>query len=301
MPTIIPYKDDSELELYETYQFLGYSRIKNGTESDLVALRPSDSSKLNIRSSQDLTLYAIYGLNENVHTNVADSKYFNSTLGVLYGVNEGYELSGKITIANDILTSIGANAFDSKQLGITHIFLENANTSTLNSIGARAFYDSTRTRTLRYVELPANSTVTIAANVFNQCQYMFYNIDSVYVQDFFKHVSSIGAQAFSNNIYGFTCGELILPNTITNIGNTAFYQDRNINRIQFGTEIEPFSLADKTWGTRIFEEADIDENGFAKPVNLTIYYAPGEQDMWDSIISNNLGLTNINNIDYREV
>lgn len=305
MPLTIPYKDDSELELYETYQFLGYSRIKNGTEADIIALRPSDDSKLNIRSSQDLTLYAIYGLNDNVHTNVADSKYFNSTLGVLYGVNEGYELSGKITIANDILTSaIGANAFDSKQLGITHIFLENANTSTLSSIGARAFYDSARTRTLRYVELPANNMVTLAANVFNQCQYMFYNIDSVYVQDFFKHVSSIGAQAFSNNIYGFTCGELILPNTITSIGNTAFYQDRNISHIQFGTDIEPFSLTDKTFGTRIFEGVDTDENGFAKPVNLTIYCAPGEQDLWDNIIygsNNNFALVNINNVDYREV
>ena len=111
MPTNIPYKDDSELDLYETYKFLGYSRLKNGTADDIIPSNPSDASLLNIKSSQDLTLYAIYEVLNDVHENVLDSRFLDyermtlddtgETKYYIY-VKSPYKLSGKIVLPNVI-------------------------------------------------------------------------------------------------------------------------------------------------------------------------------------------------------
>ena len=127
----------SDLDLYSTYALLGYSRLKDGTELDVIALNPDDSFKLNIRSNQDLTLYPVFK-ETSVRNNVLDVKYLNiGSTGNLYLKDNSYKFKGKIVLPNTIngiaVKSISTEAFKN-QLNITHVFLEDPTTSQLNLI-----------------------------------------------------------------------------------------------------------------------------------------------------------------------
>lgn len=296
MPTNIPYKDDSALGLYETYKFLGYSRLKNGTVDDIIPSSSSDASKLNIRSSQDLTLYAIYEVLDDVHENVLDSRFLEVNRTILddtgeiryyVSVKSPYKLSGKIVLPNIIdgqtIHGISDRGFDS-QTEITHIFLENKETSSIQIIGSNAFNGCSK---LLYFETPTSQLINIGQNAFVNCTVLFKEVSAELTRDFFNHLDVIGQQGFSNVREGFTAG-VYIPSNITRIGNTAFYRNNGVRAIYFGDALHPVTLStlSLTSSSGIFGAVGNESN-----ISDLYIYTTDSEASWDSVISSNLGIT----------
>lgn len=288
LPKTNAYKDDSSLDLYSTYALLGYSRLKDGTELDVIALNPDDSFKLNIKSNQDLTLYPVFK-ETSVRNNVLDVKYLNiGSAGNLYLKDSSYKFKGKIVLPNTIngvaVKSISNRVFEN-QTEITHVFLEDPATSQLNLIDEYAFSQNS---SLKYVELPANNYVDIYRRAFEGCWYLFdESINTELIKEFFKHVSTIGDSAFYDCRYGFVNGVYLYGN-IRSVGDSAFYDLRfGLNYIQIGDEnnyITPSSTS-LSFGSQIFSTVF---GGNIK--NITIYCPTETTTNWASIIQNNFGI-----------
>ena len=153
VPAELPWKDDSELAPAETWKFVGYARTPNASESEVIASKEDDATKLNILSNSDLTLYAIFGADpvsvyENIHP-----EYFSGISYDYHGVMS-VELSlivkprGKLTIPatfNGMPVAIVNSTFNGTTNGtnLTHIFFEKNGDGIANirSIKASAFKD----------------------------------------------------------------------------------------------------------------------------------------------------------------
>ena len=173
-PKSIPYKNDSDLDLTETYAFKGYTAS------------PTSTKVVDISTYQADRPYEFYAYFEetSVYNNVTDSKFFTFTpteftaedgqvkKGVAIGLNDKYELAGKITLPNkspngDPVVAVNNYGFNSTYFPstITHIFWDNKTTCQVARYGDSSFQ---ALGTLRYIEFP-DSLVEIRQSCFNAC------------------------------------------------------------------------------------------------------------------------------------
>ena len=277
VPTIIPHKDDSDLPIDEVYQFLGFSRLQNGTTADLVEKRNENAEEFVIKPTQDMTLYAIFSENGvSVYDQVLDDKYFvfspepitlYGKTGYTIGLNTDYSLSGKITVPttyNDLpiiaITNYGFSNYSGSTSSnatpnhsITHLFWAEE-TDNLVLIGSYAFRGISTVYSFKYIELP-DSIVEIQNNAF-MSQY------DLEIETLPESLEQIGASAFSgcrninltyignsvitisdnafNGAYGYRTefsGVVRIGDSVQTIGSRAFAQYGNASVTGLLTEV----------------------------------------------------------------
>lgn len=250
VPTIIPYKDDSDLAVDEVYQFLGYSRLPNGGVADLIETRNENPSEFVIKPTQDMTFYAIYTANGvSVYDQVLDDKYFTFSalqtgsnnegiyekVGYFIGLNPNYSLSGKVTLPttynNYPIIGVNNNGFNNGLHTITHIFWATP-TEDLVIIKDGAFAGTTNKNTLKYVQLP-DSIHEIASQAF-------VRQEKLVIEELPYELIYIGAAAFSG------CKSIRISNignNVQQISNSAFtgaygYREGSPETLYIGNSVQ---------------------------------------------------------------
>ena len=202
IPTILPTKDDSALEIDQTYKHVGWS-----TRPDSAA---EEWTEGNIgRASKDRTFYAVFE-----QASVYDNDVLPATYYTLIDNGDNYTLKfnddidtkikGKITLPTVINnkpigrlqsgSSSATNVHPATQ--VTHIFFANPENCQLNYVMNYCFYGWT---SLRYVKLVTN--ITAGQNSFAMTPNFFNGIsqsDGLYTVDaFFARITTMESYAFN--------------------------------------------------------------------------------------------------------
>ena len=254
--------DSSALGLEQIYKFKGYTRLRSNTLVRTTnALRRALVDVSSIPIGEDLTLYACYML-EDVHDAPTDSRYFTvanmdmsehiSQNG--YDLRPAVKLRGKVTIPSTFtyngitkpvvsISQFGdgninvAGGMDQSE--VTHVFF--MPDSRLNQIGPGAFNSN---KGLEYIELP-DTLLYIGSQAF---QYV-WTLENI-MESIPDGVTEIGMYAFAqcfDNENNTNHGTLIIPSTVTKVGNRAFSNNNMpYGTIQFGSPNHPSSL-DFAW------------------------------------------------------
>ena len=312
MPSTMPSMDASDLGLLEAYIFKGYTRERN---SNILVQLTDDGKNIKIKPSSDLTLYASFEIVDNIRAYPTDEKYFNIAPQTGFiSVKAEYKLSGKVvipTLINNIpvtgikgsldpATAEGANGFYD-QTEITHVFLQDPDTSQLTVIGQNGFgfrtqsQDNAIRNKLCYVELPINNRVTISNNAFYNADHLLYNIDETHAKEFFSRIGSIGQSSFAScGRYGFTAGIFILSN-ITSVESTAFADYWSAAPIVFGDPDSYISVSTTSFANA---EGIFRTNRAVRFLATTvIIYTHDDHSTWEGYISGNVfDFPKVNNI-----
>ena len=257
-PSIIPYKDDSDLDFDKTWKFAGYARTPNAMVSEIIGLKADDGTKLNMISNADVTLYAIFddepiSVYKNVHP-----EYFTAAPITWSGV-EGVVLSliaapkGKLTIPYSfenkpvfMVDSTFGGSHDENLNGfgkdLTHIFFEKQNgVANIKAFGEKAFYNTCK---LLYIDYPEgleeiqNEALSLVA-------------DSKLTTNFYASVITpsslkvIGREAFRYR-FGPEVKVIEIGGNVSSIGYLAFARyskiEDNLEYIYIGDEDNKSSL-----------------------------------------------------------
>ena len=194
-PNIVPSLTTSNLDLTETYKWLGWAQMNNPDvtvdlntitpifDIDFVARYQKVSVYDNVMSQADIDKYLIYG------------KVQSSDPGYAIGLNPNYQLTGKITLPTTIngvpVTRIGySQASFQGDYGqnhkITHIFWD-LNNRALQYIGAACFQNSTD---LVYYEQPSTCRI-ISEAAFNGCSKLGTEDSGVCLTEILRPITQI--------------------------------------------------------------------------------------------------------------
>lgn len=172
MPTeIYPYKDASKLALTQVYKF-EYYVAKEGS-----AVKAELES---IKATRDMEFWA-YFTEDSVYNNVISEDYFYISNGLIInrrtndaGIGADTQainaiFKGKITLPTDGAESVSTSLLQLAR-GVTHVFFEKSNNSSLTRINDYAFNYLSN---VIYIEIP-NTVTSIGNNAFSSCQKVKY-------------------------------------------------------------------------------------------------------------------------------
>ena len=300
-PTSVPYKDDSNLGLYSTNGFVGYT-------DNTLTNKVIDFSKTTVRNNAHY--YPVFK-EINVYDNI-DPSYYSGEIYITEDGKTGVELTlikavkGKITIpatfnldgVNYPVLSINASFAASKNgltshiprgQNLTHVFF--ALDTQIEVFNMYAFFgDSiyTTVSKLVYVEFP-DSLKTIGQDCFARCGSLDYSIvkNDPNARISGAGLKDIGDRAFIVAFKAQDIGQLNIGGGITTIGRRAFY-NMNItySQINIGstdnysnlgisltnTEAK-FNNADTVWFySNNYDASDVDTllPYFGNPANLHV-------------------------------
>lgn len=252
VPSFIPYQDDSQLLLKQTYDFQGWSLSKTGK-----IINPSTYI-----ITSDEVFYAIFKLVEDC-TKVIHYDWFNFDLSSVQEANtgvpghtaviEGYVCSPKVSMKGKITIPRKYNGKDVIRLSsfnnnqqITHVFMEKGiGRAPLAQIDAETFQgqDVYNPNPLKYFNFADTSLRIIYANAFKLCSLEaslmeLDTLDSLFYVDEF---------AFQGGITFNNPTTLILPSNLEAIAQGAFTYFSNNSGIsnsilQIGTASKPSKL-----------------------------------------------------------
>lgn len=271
-PSVMPYKDDSDLALTRTYKFNGYSMNSEDT-TEVTQAPPAIVLR-------DLNLYATF-VEADVHDNIiTDMSWFNfSPISQTLSVAKA-GLTGKITLpaqynGQDVLIFATAGI---EQPGVTHIFWERG--SKVNTLSQSCFAGKVYSN-LMYFEIPVNN-FTVPYHGFSGCTNLFKSdkITQEDVDNFFGRIIAYGENAFAQTSPNFATDtflhdkELRLPGNVVELSNRAF-SSTLIRSVRFGNVDDPFTLDPGQWGTGIFQGSGYGQLLVSTtPVPVTFYYNP---------------------------
>ena len=266
----VPYKDDSNLELYETYGFIGYSA--SADSKDIVDLSQ-------YKATQNYKFYAVVE-KMSIYDNISDDKYFKFTAlegqqGFAIGLNPDYHLKGKVTLPVEHeglpILAINYQGFmpglvngEFVSHDITHIFWGSQDQSKIKvkQYGANAFVNAL---SINYVEIP-DSVETIGEHCFDSCN-LKQNIHTG------KNVKRIDSYGFNSCLEAGEYDTFTIGGSVTTLGSRAVANFKSgviINTIQFGEPGKACSLSDV-----VGQSFRVNENDCIR--NIEIYYATEEQ------------------------
>lgn len=211
-PSFIPVKDDSELELTQTYRFKGYSSINNSTTTineDLWTVS-SDSSLYTVFDET-----SVYNIDYSDYLDITDERVLLGLKTFEENSEKKFIYSGKKIVIPKNVETIGSQSFMYNNT-LTHVFIEP--NSSLKTISREAFREST----LRYFEF-INTIETINYYSFYNCKLDITNYnksdDNTYVINMPTNLYAIGESAFNNSFDAVQAATLIMniKNNITNI------------------------------------------------------------------------------------
>lgn len=226
-PSEVPYKDDSQLGLLETYNFIGYSLTANGEVQDVTALKVTS----------DRTFYAQFEKVADVRQ-VVHKDWFEAT-GVQYNQDslisndvftgleikpkQGITLRGKITIPRQFVDPKDSTIKDvisvgnfAAQAGVTHVFMEKQETDKephpLCVVGNQCFNNSN----LKYFDFEGSKITMIRQQAFRYAP-LDFNLVSLNVNT----LQYVGGNAFTGSGNGDSA-TLTIPGTVIQIYNGGF-------------------------------------------------------------------------------
>lgn len=232
IPDEIPYKDDSQLGLLETYNFKGYSLTANGDVQDVTALKVTS----------DRTFYAQFELIKDIRQ-VTHPEWFKATSYTyteksilaesdytLKGIclEPAVTLKGKVTIPrqwtdeNGTQDVIAIQNFTTNGLNVTHVFMEKPKDDTtlapLVAVHTNCFNDTDSS--LKYFDF-GGSSIRGVFNAAFRVTPLDFSLTSLNVD------TLIG---IANNAFN-SCGngspvDIILPGSLKTAGPNSF---RNLN------------------------------------------------------------------------
>ena len=271
----VPYRDDSQLPLTQTYKFIGYSM--EPTDIDSITEPPP------VIISKDINIYGLFE-EASVYDNVLrDESWFLIGGGMLHFAKTG--LQGKITlpavVKGQTVTSFYSGIANPD---ITHIFWEKNNS--VQQYFTEAFCFRDYDMKLVYAEIP-NDNFIVNERAFAYVRHLFDNniITQEVINDFFSKIKSYGSAAFLYTSYasvqngardtGFLKNKILnISANVTAIGQNAFGTTL-IGHINFGSPTEAFQLnADSLGdGSAIFSSTYSNQSGSGRPT-ITYYYDP---------------------------
>ena len=249
-PEELPYKNDLDLALTQTYKFIGYS-----TEQVDTWTTTSDGT-INLRHpapktiDKDMSLYAQFE-ETSVYNNILSEDWLTiDSNGKCTFSKSG--LKGKVTLPSYV-NNIQVLSFQAQyaQPDITHIFWQKENNGVTQYLG-NAFYSGSNLdffKNLIYAEIP-NNNFTIGARCFQNCVNLFNNnkITQEDVDNFFEKIIKYNNYCFMNpNLTAVSSGflsnkTLKLSGSVSQIGQRAF-GGAFIRKIQFGSSDNAFTYA----------------------------------------------------------
>lgn len=264
-PTVIPYRDDSELEdLYNSYDFQGWSLSTNGNLIDVSS----------ITVSGDEEFYASFKLIDDIRT-IVHPEYFNfseelvsldfSPYGEDYSIT-GYAIYGpKVSLKGKVVIPKEYNGYPVIALGgftsttelpqyITHIFMEKAEENDkykpVSWIYSSAFDGLA---TLKYFEFENSDIRFIDMWAFRNCS---LNAKDFNLQN--TKLLYLGQYAFNGGIYSSSKAYISLPSSLTyvNYNCMTFLPCAGGIELTIGTEqnLSTMNLNTADGQTRIFNQ-----------------------------------------------
>ena len=261
-PGLIPYRDDSLLDLEQRYVFKGYSIDPTMTEiENKNEIKDVVKDLTTMISDRNWNFYACY-MKESVYDSPTDLKYFNFNYvnftinridysGVEINLKPEYkaELAGKITIPHEVNSSL-VNDWNGSEttlpivsLGIiqapkvTNVFFMDRDGNNFIRVNNNSFARfSGDLYKLQNIYLP-NSTLWIGASAFEDCR----ELVNAHLGD---KLIWIGDNAFK--IDGLSVGSLFfegLPDSIQSIGANAFYNQEKIKLSKLPAELKTIGRA----------------------------------------------------------
>jgi hypothetical protein len=229
IPNSVPYKDDSGLDLYGTYNFIGYSSSVGGEIIDV--------TKIEVSSNEDF--FANFEEVEDVRT-IVHTDWFTCTDEWTYeegSLNSDYtqtgvtitpalKLRGKITIPRTFqgkpVMAIGGFRCDNLKQGedpyrVTHIFMEKADDGSkapLCVVVANAFRGMS---TLKYFDFGSCNLRAIQSFGFNSC-----SLDADLIDLRLAPLQQVQNNAFNQGITSSKPTTLFIPASLKLVGNTGF-------------------------------------------------------------------------------
>lgn len=230
VPTEVPYKDDSGLELLQTYNFKGYSLTEKGDVTDVTELKVTS----------DRRFYAQFDKTEDIRK-VVHPEWFEASPftyretsvlgGSTYPLVEGIALTpkiklrGKITIPRQWKDETGTHDvialtnFTTLGDNITHIFMEKQDGDTtpapLIAINTSCFNSSASQ--LKYFDFAGTSIRGIMSQAFRLTPLDYDLIDLASCTT----LQAVGANGFNQSGNGDTC-TVALPGSMVSVGNNGF-------------------------------------------------------------------------------
>lgn len=295
IPPILPSKDSSQLDYYQTYAFLGYALQPNAK----VAL-PLENENY-IVNSKDMVYYAIFSdpVDTNSSLNV-HKEFFSFNLqggysdvedrfninGGCYTIspkklsnNEEVVLTGKVTIPNSYqgypVVYIGDFRNQSQLTGIFFEKSEANNETKVRSIGAEAFNFYLKETQLKYFEIP-DSLRRIDKEAFCSCSLKLLqrnqsmNDTTYYIGGPSSNLYYLGEGAFDSCLEkNFT--SLYVSSNISNYNNQSIknISSANIWDIYFGDANSPSKINIDTIITNYWHVIGL--NGGARIEHIYVY------------------------------
>ena len=244
-PKVIPFKDDSNLDLHRTYHFLGYTDKENGKT-------PLTKAEWENQYANEFKEYWAIFEETSVYDATLDNDYLTFTSvangqGYSIAIKDGIKLSGKITLPSTynnlpILSIVGGtentvNNGLAKNSKITAIFWSPQNMTQLERIENYACYQMSG---LKYFEFPDSVTY-----IGNYCfTYANLSLNSKLPENLgnysitFGANGGTGASMFSRTSWGSSVGNVLYINsTLTRFNNAYAFAYCSIEHIIFGNNI----------------------------------------------------------------
>ena len=228
-PTLIPYRDDSQLSLFQSYDFQGYSLAVNGSKIDVST----------VTVSSDEEFYANFKLIEDIRTTVhpewfkftpytySEGAYITgSTYSISgYVVEPAVALQGKVVIPRSyknqpvvaLASFVTTPEFPHR---ITHVFMEKENdknsvgTNPVTDIWSGAFLNMS---SLKYFEFENSNLRHVGQNSFQNCA-----LDASKMTLHYAPLKIVEYFGFNGGITSSEKTALIIPSSLMVAGPSAF-------------------------------------------------------------------------------
>ena len=294
-PSALPFKDDSQLGLYETYDFKGWSSSIGGELVDL--------STITVTSDEEF--YAIFEKVDDVRKIVhydwfeatpydydeAQWEFMKSnykTCGLMiypkgHSTGKPLALRGKITIPRRIngVNVIGLGSFpESDGHEITHVFMEDDGSGTrapLTMIGSRAFQF---VETLKYFDFANSSVRFINTYAFQRC-----SLDMNLMSFADAPLRGVNGYVFNQGFTASTPTTVHIPATLIYAGSSAFqygFMPAGSN-LQIG-DPDNMSILDLSYSVNASSYEKFVQKEAYLFTNVDFYSAVYETNAWDTIL-----------------